>query len=57
MNKDTGATPSQQHSPGEVPRDNDALRPAPGEKEDGNTTAQRTGKREGEAEQGRKIPE
>lgn len=56
MNKDTGATPSQQ-SPGEVPRDNDALRPRPGEKEDGSTTAQRTGKQEGETAKGRKIPE
>ena len=56
MNKDTGATSSQK-SPGEVPRDNDALRPAPGQKDDGNTTAQRTGKQEGETEKGRKIPD
>lgn len=54
MNKDTGSTPSQR-TPGEVERDNDALRPDPKAPDDQKTTAQRTAKNQGTTEGGGKL--
>ena len=54
MNKDTGSTPSQR-KPGEVERDNDALRPDPKAPDDQKTTAQRTAKNQGTTEGGGKL--
>ena len=47
MDKHTGST-DPQHKPGEVERDNDASRSSTSESDDGKTTAQQTGRREGD---------
>lgn len=56
MKKNTGSTPSQR-SPGEVERDNDALRPDPQATDEKKTTAQRTAKKEGTTEGGKRVPD
>lgn len=53
MKKNTGSTPTQR-TPGEVERDNDALRPNARQPEGGKTTAQRTAEQEGDTGQGKK---